>query len=106
MFISPHYFYPTDDGWKINGPLEADEFKTRTFARSGPLNLTGFTNSGADWLDRFKPQHRRRQDDRRQSAQSVRTADQRSGATATQTRDRQDHSRRHAGKYVRRIASA
>jgi nicotinamidase-related amidase len=55
VFISPHYFYPTDDTWQINGPLEADEFRTRTFARSGPLNLTGFENSGADWLDRFKP---------------------------------------------------
>jgi nicotinamidase-related amidase len=55
VFISPHYFYPTDDTWKINGPLETDEFRTRTFARSGPLDLTGFENSGADWLDRFKP---------------------------------------------------
>jgi nicotinamidase-related amidase len=55
VFISPHYFYPTDDTWQINGPLEADEFRSRTFARSGPLNLTGFENSGADCLDRFKP---------------------------------------------------
>jgi nicotinamidase-related amidase len=55
VFISPHYFYPTDTGWRINGPLEADEFRTRTFARSGPLTLTGFENSGADWLHRFKP---------------------------------------------------
>jgi nicotinamidase-related amidase len=55
VFISPHYFYPTDNAWKINGPLEADEFKTHTFARSGPLDLTEFKGSGADWLDRFKP---------------------------------------------------
>ena len=55
VFISPHYFYPTDSGWKFNGPLESDEFKTHSFARKGPLNLTGFPNSGADWLDRFKP---------------------------------------------------
>ncbi|QOZ10321.1 cysteine hydrolase [Bradyrhizobium sp. CCBAU 51765] len=55
VFISPHYFYPTDRTWKFNGPLESDEFRTGTFARSGPLNLAGFTNSGADWLDRFKP---------------------------------------------------
>ena len=55
VFISPHYFYPTDTGWKFNGPLEADEFRTRSFARSGPLNLTGFSNSGADWLEHFKP---------------------------------------------------
>ena len=55
VFISPHYFYPTDHGWKINGPLEAEELRTHTFARIGPLDLTGFANSGADWLDRFKP---------------------------------------------------
>jgi nicotinamidase-related amidase len=55
VFISPHYFYPTDSGWKFNGPLEADEFKTHSFARTGSLNLTDFVNSGADWLDRFKP---------------------------------------------------
>jgi nicotinamidase-related amidase len=55
VFISPHYFYPTDNAWKINGPLEVDEFRTHTFARSGPLDLTEFKGSGADWLDRFKP---------------------------------------------------
>lgn len=55
VFISPHYFYPTDDHWRFNGPLEADEFRTHTFARSGPLNFAGFEKSGADWLDRFKP---------------------------------------------------
>src|SRR5215469_16198563 len=55
VFISPHYFYPTDSGWKLNGPLETEELRTHTFARRGPLTLEGFTNSGADWLDRFKP---------------------------------------------------
>src|SRR5260370_24070777 len=55
VFISPHYFYPTDKGWKMNGPLEAVEFKIQTFTRSGPLSLSGFENSGADWLARFRP---------------------------------------------------
>ena len=55
VFISPHYFYPTDSGWKFNGPLETEEFRTHTFDRRGPLTLEGFANSGADWLDRFKP---------------------------------------------------
>lgn len=55
VFISPHYFFPTDNSWKMNGPLETEEFKTHAFARTGQLNLTGFLNSGADWLDRFKP---------------------------------------------------
>jgi nicotinamidase-related amidase len=55
VFISPHYFYPTDSGWAFNGPLETSEFYTHTFARKGALTLEGFTNSGADWLERFKP---------------------------------------------------
>ncbi|OJZ74952.1 isochorismatase [Mycobacterium paraffinicum] len=55
LFISPHYFYPTDRGWLFNGPLESDELRTNTFARTGPLTLDGFTGSGADWLDRLRP---------------------------------------------------
>jgi hypothetical protein len=48
VFISPHYFYPTDRGWKFNGPLEAEGVKTKMFARSGALSLDGFSGSGAD----------------------------------------------------------
>jgi nicotinamidase-related amidase len=55
VFISPHYFYPTDSTWLFNGPLESDEFHSNTFARSGALSLDGFIGSGADWLDEFKP---------------------------------------------------
>jgi nicotinamidase-related amidase len=55
VFISPHYFYPTDSAWKFNGALEADEFATGTFARSGALDLSGFEGSGADWMPEFKP---------------------------------------------------
>lgn len=55
LFISPHYFYPTDRGWLFNGPLESDELRTNTFARTGPLTLDGFPGSGADWLDRLRP---------------------------------------------------
>src|SRR5215471_575766 len=42
VFISPHYFYPTDSAWAFNGPFETDEFSTHTFARKGPLTLEGF----------------------------------------------------------------
>jgi len=55
VFISPHYFYPTDDGWKFNGPLETVEHESKMFARRGVLSLDGFSGSGADWLERFKP---------------------------------------------------
>jgi nicotinamidase-related amidase len=55
VVISPHYFYPTDTGWKFNGPLETDEAAFGMFRRRGVLNLDGFQGSGADWLERFKP---------------------------------------------------
>jgi nicotinamidase-related amidase len=55
VFISPHYFYPTDHSWLFDGPLESDELRTNTFARAGALSLDGFTGSGADWLDELKP---------------------------------------------------
>jgi nicotinamidase-related amidase len=55
VFISPHYFFPEDKGWKFNGPLEADEARTDLFARKGRLSLADFKGSGADWLERFKP---------------------------------------------------
>ncbi|MGA2410910.1 MAG: cysteine hydrolase [Candidatus Binataceae bacterium] len=55
VFISPHYFYPTDKGWKFNGALETDEATSGMFARKGSLNLDGFEGSGADWLPLFKP---------------------------------------------------
>jgi nicotinamidase-related amidase len=35
VFISPHYFYPTDQGWKFNGPLETEEANSGMFARKG-----------------------------------------------------------------------
>lgn len=55
VFISPHYFYPSDFNWAFNGPLEASEFETCSFARKGPLTLDGFAGSGADWLECLKP---------------------------------------------------
>ena len=54
LFVSPHYFYPTDHLWLFNGPLEADELRSNTFARVGPLDLEGFVGSGADWLDELR----------------------------------------------------
>lgn len=55
VFISPHYFFPVDKGWKFNGPLEKDEANSGLFGRKGRLTLDGFRGSGADWLERYKP---------------------------------------------------
>ena len=54
VFISPHYYYPTDYGWKFEGALEAMMHQINMFDRKGPLSLEGFPGSGADWLERYK----------------------------------------------------
>jgi nicotinamidase-related amidase len=55
VFISPHYYYPTDYGWKFGGTIEKVMHEIRMFDRSGALSLEGFSGSGADWLERYKP---------------------------------------------------
>ena len=55
VFVSPHYYYPTDKGWKFEGALEALMHKIGMFDRQDPLSLDGFEGSGADWLERYKP---------------------------------------------------
>lgn len=55
VFVSPHYYYPTDHGWKFEGALEALMHKIGMFDRKGPLSLDGFEGSGPDWLARYKP---------------------------------------------------
>jgi nicotinamidase-related amidase len=55
VFISPHYFFPEDQGWKFNGPLEKAEATEGFFARKGRLDISGLKGSGADWLERYKP---------------------------------------------------
>ena len=55
VFISPHYYYPTDYNWKIIGTLEQMMLGVKEFDRRGSLTLDGFVGSGADWLDRYKP---------------------------------------------------
>jgi nicotinamidase-related amidase len=55
VFISPHYYYPTDHGWKFGGTVEKMMHENNMFDRDGALTLEGFTGSGADWLEKFKP---------------------------------------------------
>jgi len=55
VFISPHYYYPTDHGWNFVGTLENVMHEINMFDRSGALSLEGFPGSGADWLERYKP---------------------------------------------------
>jgi nicotinamidase-related amidase len=55
VFISPHYYYPTDHGWKFGGTVEKIMHQINMFGRSNALSLEGFRGSGADWLERYKP---------------------------------------------------
>lgn len=54
LFISPHYYYPTDHGWKFEGALETLMHNINMFDRKGALDLDNFENSGADWLEQYK----------------------------------------------------
>ncbi len=54
LFISPHYYYPTDHGWKFGGALEVLMHDMGMFDRVDPLSLEGFEGSGADWLEQYK----------------------------------------------------
>ena len=53
VVISPHYYYPTDHGWKFGGPLEKLMHAIGMFDREGPLSLNGFDGSGADFIEKL-----------------------------------------------------
>ena len=55
VFVSPHYYYPTDHGWKFGGAVETMMHAVNMFDRTGALTTKGFKGSGADWLERYKP---------------------------------------------------
>ncbi len=55
VFISPHYYYPTDQGWEFGGAVETMMHSINMFGRNGALTLESFKGSGADWLEQYKP---------------------------------------------------
>jgi nicotinamidase-related amidase len=54
VFVSPHYYYPTDHQWKFGGAIEKAMEAMGMFDRKGALTMEGFDNSGADWLPLYK----------------------------------------------------
>ncbi|MBE8612954.1 MULTISPECIES: cysteine hydrolase [Morganellaceae] len=54
VVISPHYYYPTDNGWEFGGPGEHFMHDTGMFKRQGQYTMEGFENSGADFMPEFK----------------------------------------------------
>jgi nicotinamidase-related amidase len=55
VFVSPHYYFPTDHGWQFEGALEKLMHTIGMFDRKGQLDTEGFQGSGADWLEQYKP---------------------------------------------------
>ena len=54
VFISPHYYFPQDHGWKFEGTLEKVMHDINMFDRKDPLSLDGFEGSGADFMPEYK----------------------------------------------------
>ena len=52
--ISPHYYYPTDKGWRFEGALEKLMHHIGMFDRTSPYSMEGFDNSGADFMPQYK----------------------------------------------------
>lgn len=55
VFVSPHYYYPHDHGWRFEGALEKLMHNIGMFDRKDVLSVDGFEGSGPDWLERYKP---------------------------------------------------
>ena len=55
VFVSPHYYYPTDGDWQFGGTVENLMHEINMFSRGGALTTEGFEGSGADWLEQYKP---------------------------------------------------
>ena len=55
LFISPHYYSPTDLAWKHGGALEAAMHGIKMFEGSTRVDQAGFKKgSGSDWLPQYK----------------------------------------------------
>ncbi|MEE8171826.1 MAG: cysteine hydrolase [Alphaproteobacteria bacterium] len=52
--VSPHYYYPTDKGWRFEGALEKMMHAVGMFDRASPYTMEGFENSGADFMPQYK----------------------------------------------------
>jgi nicotinamidase-related amidase len=55
VFISPHFLYPYDQAWHYGGAVEEMMLESKEFFRPDQTSSEGFTGSGADWLELYKP---------------------------------------------------
>lgn len=54
IFVSPHYYYPPDAGWKNRGALQTTLKDIDMFAVTAPVGSQEFQNSGADFYEPYK----------------------------------------------------
>lgn len=55
VFISPHFYYPTDRQWNFMGGLEKLMHDIDMFNVKNPVDFGSLSGSGADFMDVFKP---------------------------------------------------
>lgn len=55
VFVSTHYHYPHDHGWKFEGALEKLMHNIGMCDRKDALSAEGFEGSSSDWLAQYKP---------------------------------------------------
>jgi nicotinamidase-related amidase len=55
VFISPHYYYPTDESWHYRDPTSTMMHANKLFKRLGIVNDDALEGSGADWVECLKP---------------------------------------------------
>jgi nicotinamidase-related amidase len=53
--VSPHYYFPHDHSWLVQGPAEIFQHAIGMFDRPGALTVENFRGSGADFLPELKP---------------------------------------------------
>lgn len=56
VFVSPHHYYPSDHGWKFEGPLETLMHNIGMFDRKSAYSTEGFDKSGSDFMPEYKDQ--------------------------------------------------
>ena len=106
VFVSPHYYYPTDHGWKFGGALEQLMHSIGMFDRESALSLEGFEGSGADWLELYKPYIEDGRTIITSPAQGLRARNQRSRIATAKTRYRQSHTGGNVRQSLYRVTSA
>jgi nicotinamidase-related amidase len=55
VFVSPHGYFPHDHQWQAPGALQKQLLELNVFGRKDAVYADGLKQSGADFLERYKP---------------------------------------------------